>query len=159
MTEQVKIKLMPDGRMPERKTAGAAAWDCYARINDKYEPKDTLFWDSGELGQKVPLGFSMELPKGYHAEILARSSLGTKTGLRVSNGVGIIDSDYRGEVCIILDNMDWFDRSKVKDGDRIAQMLIVKDPDVELVQAEKLSETERGAGGFGSTGLNDVAED
>lgn len=158
MTEQVKIKLMPGGRMPKKKTAGAAAWDCYARV-------DYLRWMfPGEKGIKVPLGFAIELPEGYHAEILLRSSMGIKTGLRVSNSTGLIDSDYRGEVNIILDNVRNAMEGRtgvegIGDGDRIAQMLIVKDPDVELVQAEKLSETERGAGGFGSTGLNDVAED
>ena len=152
MTEQVKIKLMSGGHMPEKKSAGAAAWDCYARIHEKHIPTDQLVIAGRDMGVKIPLGFALELPEGYHAEILPRSSMGVKTGLRVSNGVGIIDSDYRGEVCIILDNMDSFDRSLVKNGDRIAQMLVVKDPDVELVQVEDLSETERGTGGFGSTG-------
>ena len=150
--EVVKIKVLPGGRMPEKKTAGAAAWDCYARINVPEAPKDEMWIPKGHRGAKVPLGFAMELPEGYHAEIFPRSSTGAKTPLRVSNSAGIIDSDYRGEVCIILDNMDSFDRSLVKNGDRIAQMLVVKDPDVELVQVEDLSETERGTGGFGSTG-------
>ncbi|WP_105326124.1 dUTP diphosphatase [Acidaminococcus provencensis] len=159
MTEQVKIKLMPGGRMPKKKTAGAAAWDCYARIHEKYSPTDQLVLSAMDMGAKVPLGFAMELPKGYHAEILPRSSIGVKTKFRVSNSTGIIDSDYRGEVCIILDNISLVKRACIKDGDRIAQMLIVKDPDVELVQAEKLSETERGTGGFGSTGRRDRQEE
>lgn len=147
----VKIKLMPGGRMPEKKTAGAASWDCYARV-------DYCRWIfPGEKGIKVPLGFAIELPEGYHAEILLRSSMGVKTGLRVFNGTGLIDSDYRGEVNIILDNVRNAMEGRtgvegIGDGDRIAQMIIVKDPEVELVEADELSETKRGTGGFGSTG-------
>ena len=85
----VKIKIFPGGHMPEKKTQGAAAYDCYARV-------DYCRWIfPGEKGIKVPLGFAIELPEGYHAEILLRSSMGIKTGLRVSNGTGLIDSDYR----------------------------------------------------------------
>ena len=105
MIDQVKIKLMPGGHMPEKKSAGAAAWDCYARIHEKYIPTDQMVIVGWDMGVKVPLGFAIELPKGYHAEILPRSSMGTKTKVRVSNSTGIIDSDYRGEVCIILDNV------------------------------------------------------
>ena len=90
--------------------------------------------------------------------------MGIKTGLRVSNGTGLIDSDYRGEVNIILDNARNAMEGRtgvegIGDGDRIAQMVIVKDPDVELVQAEKLSETERGNGGFGKAVTNDGQSD
>lgn len=150
MTEQVKIKLMPGGHMPEKKTAGAAAWDCYARIEG--EPLSTKAIAGRERSVKIPLGFALELPAGYHAEIVPRSSMGFKTGLRMSNSVGVIDSDYRGEVCQLLDNVSLANVENIKDGDRVAQMLIVKDPDVELVQVENLSETDRGTGGFGSTG-------
>lgn len=152
----VKIKLLPGGKMPEKKTAGAAAWDCFARINGT-----TLV---GINAIVIPLGFALELPPGYHAEILPRSSTGLKTRLRVPNSVGIIDSDYRGEVGFICENTDYrtygpfgYDglRAKpyeVSNGDRIAQMLIKKDDDVDLVEVDELSETERGSGGFGSTG-------
>ena len=152
----VKIKLMPGGHMPEKKTAGAAAWDCYARIRNDFPPVGIKEIRDDEFGNKIPLGFAMELPKGYHAEIYPRSSLGTKTRLRVSNSVGIIDSDYRGEVCVVLDNIGgpipFPFPYRICDEDRIAQMIIVKDPEVELVEADELSETKRGIGGFGSTG-------
>lgn len=152
----VKIKVLPGGHMPEKKTEGAAAWDCYARIRNDLPPVGIKEIRDDQFGNKIPLGFAMELPKGYHVEIYPRSSLGTKTTLRISNSVGIIDSDYRGEVCVILDNIGYFEHLEtVKDGDRIAQMLIVKDPEVELIQADELSETARGTGGFGSTGRND----
>lgn len=149
---QVKIKVLPGGHMPEKKTDGAAAYDCYARICSQYTTKDELIIFQGQTSVKVPLGFAVELPEGYHAEIYLRSSLGAKTPLRVSNSVGIIDSDYRGEVCVILDNITKFLGWKIRNGERIAQMIIVKDPEVELVEVDELSETKRGTGGFGSTG-------
>lgn len=153
---QVKIKVLPGGHMPEKKTAGAAAWDCYARIRNDFPPVGIKEIRDYEFGNKIPLGFAIELPKGYHAEIYPRSSLGTKTRLRVSNSVGIIDSDYRGEVCVVLDNIGgpipFPFPYRICAEDRIAQMIIVKDPEVELVQVEELTPTERGNGGFGSTG-------
>ena len=94
----VKIKVLPGGKMPVKKTAGAAAWDCYARIDVPEAPKDEMWIPKGHRGAKVPLGFAMEIPEGYHAEIFLRSSTGAKTPFRVSNSAGIIDSDYRGEV-------------------------------------------------------------
>lgn len=148
----VKIKLFPGGKMPVKKTAGAAAWDCYARIDVPEAPKDEMWIPKGHRGAKVPLGFAMEIPEGYHAEIFLRSSTGAKTPFRVSNSAGIIDSDYRGEVCALIDNINWCMPEVVRDGDRIVQMLIVKDPDVELVEADELSKTDRGASSFGSTG-------
>lgn len=156
----VKVKLLPGGKMPEKKSAGAAAWDCYARIKNDWGN----FIDVREA-TCIPLGFALELPPGYHAEIYPRSSTGLKTRLRVPNSVGIIDSDYRGEVKFIAESNDIQVCSgygcsafasiasvEVKNGDRIAQMLIKKDDDVDIVQVDELSETERGTGGFGSTG-------
>lgn len=153
---QVKIKVLPGGHMPKKQTDGAAAWDCYARIKAEGQYGNTtsgrISISIGAAGIKIPLGFAMELPDGYHAEIIPRSSMGTKSPLRISNSVGIIDSDYRGEVCMIFDNNNDYVAWLIRNGERIAQMIIVKDPEVELVEAEELSETERGAGGFGSTG-------
>lgn len=153
---QIKIKVLPGGHMPKKQTEGAAAWDCYARIRNDFPPVGIKEIRDYEFGNKIPLGFAIELPKGYHAEIYPRSSLGTTTRLRVSNSVGIIDSDYRGEVCVVLDNIGgpipFPFPYRICDEDRIAQMIIVKDPEVELVEADELSETKRGTGGFGSTG-------
>ncbi len=152
----VKIKLLPGGKMPVKKTAGAAAFDCYARI------KNVTGTDYGFVGEHpvlVPLGFALELPKGYHAEIYLRSSIGLNTKLRAPNSVGIIDSDYRGEVCAILEStsvgpiMGGITPIKVENGQRIAQMIIKKDEDIEFLQVDELSETERGENGFGSTGV------
>lgn len=149
---QVKIKVLEGGKMPTKSTEGAAAYDCYAN-------------ETVEVGYNpvlIGLGFALELPEGYHAEIVPRSSIGLKTNLRQPNCVGIIDSDYRGEVKAMYElkpmlgvNRDAFYPSMgyvILKGDRIAQMIIKKNEDVELVEVEELSDTERGVGGFGSTG-------
>lgn len=152
----VKIKVLPGGLMPEKKTAGAAAWDCHARIQHPAlsgRERYVTWIHGGETSVVIPLGFAMEIPAGYHAEIYPRSYLGAKRDLRLSNSVGIIDSDYRGEVCAILDNVNQDGEDEVvKHGERIVQMIIVKDPDVELTQVYELDETERGDSRFGSTG-------
>lgn len=162
--QKIKIKLLPGGKMPERKTDGAAAFDVFCRLD---KPVKIQASDGAVL---IPLGFALELPPGYVAYILPRSSTGLKTPLRIPNSIGVIDSDYRGEVHGIFS----FDNSKyqneydvfsvslyrvhpatweINNGDRLCQMIIDKLPDVELVQAEELSETDRGSGGFGSTGV------
>lgn len=137
---QVKIELVPGGVKPEKKTPGAAAYDCYARV-DKILVAPAI----------IPLGFKIELPEGYHAEIVPRSSIGLMTTLRMANSVGIIDSDYRGEVGFIGES-SLSEPVVIKKGDRIAQMLIKRNIEVDLVEVDKLSCTERGEKGFGSTG-------
>ncbi|MBR6636591.1 MAG: dUTP diphosphatase [Phascolarctobacterium sp.] len=151
MSVKVKIKILPGGKMPERKTACAAAYDCYAKEDVTVGEHPTL----------IGLGFALELPEGYHAEIVPRSSIGLKTNLRQPNCVGIIDSDYRGEVKAMYESklvtacgmlQITFKPVHIKAGERIAQMLIKKNEDVTLVEVDELSETDRGDGGFGSTG-------
>lgn len=158
----VKIKLLPGGKMPEKKSAGAAAWDCFAR-------EDTIVKAAPVL---IGLGFMAEPPEGYYLEIVPRSSTGLKTNLRQPNSIGVIDSDYRGEVKAMYESK--IEERKVahsgtvfsaavykcvgtatliKAGDRIAQMILRKKYDADLVEVEELSETERGTGGFGSTGM------
>lgn len=156
----VKIKLLPGGKMPEKKTAGAAAWDCFAR-------EDTIVKAAPVL---IGLGFMAEPPEGYYLEIVPRSSTGLKTNLRQPNSIGVIDSDYRGEVKAMYESK--IEERKVihssavccpvykcvgtttiiQAGERIAQMILRKKYDAELVEVDELSETERGTGGFGSTG-------
>lgn len=149
----VKIKLLPGGKMPEKKSAGAAAWDCFAR-------EDVIVREAPVL---VGLGFMAEPPEGYYLEIVPRSSTGLKTPLRQPNSVGIIDADYRGEVKAMYEvPVGLRDFSigvqisvrefVIQSGDRIAQMILRKMEEVDLVQVDELSETERGAKGFGSTG-------
>lgn len=99
----------------------------------------------------VPTGLYMEIPEGYEGQVRPRSGLAIKSGITVLNSPGTIDADYRGQVCVILINLS--DKPFViNSGDRIAQLIIAKCEQVEPVQVETLSETERGAGGFGHTG-------
>src|SRR5699024_5922988 len=99
----------------------------------------------------IPTGLSMELPAGYEAQIRPRSGLALKNGITLLNAPGTIDADYRGDIGIILVNLST-DNFIVQPGDRIAQMVIAKYEQIQWEQVEDLSETERGAGGFGSTG-------
>ena len=138
----VKIKLIEGGKMPTKGTDGAACYDCYARCDCAVTSNTTI----------IPLGFAMEIPEGYHAKIFPRSSTGLKTNIRMANSVGIIDADYRGEVGFIAEAKHGC-YNFVRKGERIAQMMIEKNVDVELVQVDELSDTARGTGGFGSTGV------
>ena len=99
----------------------------------------------------VPTGLFIELPVGYEAQIRPRSGLAFKNGLTVLNSPGTIDADYRGEVKVILVNLSKEDFI-INDGERIAQMVISKHEQAEWIEVEELLETERGSGGFGSTG-------
>lgn len=99
----------------------------------------------------IPTGIFMELPVGYEAQVRPRSGLAAKKGITVLNAPGTIDADYRGEVGVILVNLSLED-FVVERGERVAQMVIAKHERAEWDQVEALSETERGAGGFGSTG-------
>ena len=99
----------------------------------------------------IPTGLFLELPIGYEAQIRSRSGLAFKSGLTVLNSPGTIDADYRGEVKVILVNLSKEDFI-ISDGERIAQMIIAKHEQAEWIEVEQVQETERGSGGFGSTG-------
>ena len=99
----------------------------------------------------VPTGLFMEIPVGYEGQVRPRSGLAIKSGITVLNSPGTIDADYRGEVKVILINLSEND-FVINSGDRIAQLVIAKCEQMEVVEVETLSETERGAGGFGHTG-------
>ena len=101
----------------------------------------------------VKTGLFIELPVGYEAQVRPRSGLARKKGITVLNSPGTIDADYRGEICVILINLSQ-EPFVINDGERIAQMVVARHEQAELVQVEELSETERGAGGFGHTGKN-----
>lgn len=141
----VKIVLLKEGKIPAFKTTGAACADCYARGTE-----DFLVTIPSFSTVIVPLGFKMEIPEGYYAEIRSRSGLSAK-GINVA--IGTIDCDYRGEVGAIVTNMSVED-FHVHGGDRIAQIMIKKIVKWHgfLVGEDSLSSTERGTGGFGSTG-------
>lgn len=106
---------------------------------------------------KIGTGIAMEIPNGYFGAIFARSGMATKRGLRPANCVGVIDSDYRGEIIVPLHN-DTDKCETIRDGDRIAQMVIMPYLGVKLNEVEELDNTERGAGGFGSTGMSNNIE-
>lgn len=100
----------------------------------------------------VPTGLFIALPPGYEAQVRPRSGLAIKRGISVLNAPGTIDADYRGEVCVVLVNLS-ADDFTIEDGERIAQMVVARHEQVEWEETEILSETERGAGGFGHTGV------
>ncbi len=149
MEAKLRVKLEEGATAPRRTSEGAAGYDLYA-----YNPDGRPLFLEKRL--MVRTGCSVAIPPGYYGRIAERSSLAWKYG--VSVGGGVIDCDYRGEVKVILskDNDMFF---SVRHGDRIAQLILEKisTPEVEVV--ESLDDTERGEGGFGSTGLNDTVKD
>ena len=139
-------KVRENAIMPSRATSGSAGYDLHACID-----KD-LTIKKGDL-IRVPCGIAIELPSSeYAAFIFARSGLGIKYGISLSNGVGVIDSDYRGEIQVGLCRTSDGDPYTIKNGDRIAQMIIMPVSNVNFKLVENLGESERGSGGFGSTG-------
>lgn len=141
MTKQAKIRLIDEDCMPIRMSAGAAGFDLVAA--------ETVTIDRDQH-VAVRCGFAIALPPAFEAQIRPRSS-SIKRGLVVPNSPGTIDSDYRGEVRVLLRNVSP-QPVTVQRGDRIAQMVIKEVPQVNLVVVDAISDTERGAGGFGSTG-------
>ena len=136
----MKIKLIQNGKMPVRMTGGACAFDCWARAYDPIpEFRQIRYW----------LGFSLEVPEGFAALILPRSSI-CRTSMRLTNGVGLIDRDYRGEVSAVFDVVGE-GNLLYGVGERVAQMLIVPAPLIQLEPVDELSTTSRGEGGYGST--------
>ena len=143
--KNLQIKLLrPNARPPERATAGSAGFDISACLDGKTVIKP------GET-RMIGSGFAAALEPGYAAFVYARSGLGIKHGMIPANCVGVIDSDYRGEVIVGLKNTS--DAAfTVNDGDRIAQMVIAKYELPEITLSGELDETPRGGGGFGSSG-------
>ena len=143
---QIKIKRINNGKLPEYKTTGASGADCYARIDNAVVIKAKKI-------ETIPLGFAVEIPAGYEMQIRPRSGLARKDGVKAV--LGTIDSDYRGEVCAIIFNDSEKD-FEVKDGDRIAQAVVAPVIQANWDVVESLSDTERGDGGFGSTGVKEI---
>jgi len=146
MTVKLKIKKLKNCTgMPSYQTSGAAGMDLHAGIESPVEimPMERKL---------IPTGISIELPAGYEAQVRPRSGLSIKHGITLINCVGTIDEDYRGEVCVGLINLS-NEPYTVSSGERIAQMIIAPVTHAEIVQVEELALTERGAGGFGSTGV------
>lgn len=131
--------------MPRYETAGSAGFDLPAYL------KEPVTLKPGDR-KLIPTGIFMELPEGFEAQVRARSGLSIKHGIGLVNGVGTVDSDYRGELLVPLIN--WGQAPFViEDGQRIAQVVIARYEQAELMPAESLDETERGSGGFGHTGV------
>jgi len=146
--EAVRIRvarLKPRARLPRRMSPGASGWDLSACL------ESPLRIGPGRRAV-VPTGIALELPPGFEAQVRPRSGLAAKHGVGILNAPGTIDSDYRGEVCVILIN--WGDSDfVVRHGDRIAQIVFVQPLLARLRWADVLSSTKRGRGGFGHTGL------
>lgn len=141
----VKIKkLNENAKLPERGSAAAAGYDVFAYLDESIElrPHETV---------KISTGLSVEFPEGYFMGVFARSGLATKEGLRPSNCVGVVDSDYRGAVIVALHNDSEVTRI-IEPNEKIAQLIIMPFLTWELEEVNELSETARGGNGFGSTG-------
>lgn len=138
----VNIQKMRDSAvLPEYKTEGAAGFDLFAA--------EQVYLDAHQTA-KVALGWAFEIPEGYELQIRPRSGVTLNTGIRVA--LGTIDSDYRGEVSVIVDNIREHARS-IDIGERIAQAVLNKVPRARFVKVPELTNTNRGTGGFGSTGV------
>ena len=144
MDPPIEVKVVrthPDAALPVRGSEYAAGWDIRAVERTIVEFRSSTM---------VPTGLKVAIPAGYEGQIRARSSLGRK-GLILPHSIGTIDADYRGEIGVILINLS-VDDFVVTDGERIAQMIVTPYTKVQWLDVEELSITERGEGGFGSTG-------
>ena len=142
----MKLKIISkSGVLPKYETEGAAGFDIRAYL------KNDFILKSGERAL-VPTGLFFQIPKGYEAQVRARSGLAIRNGIGLVNGIGTVDSDYRGEIKVPLINWSNEDFT-IHNGDRIAQVVINRYEYVEFEITDKLSYTERGEGGFGHTGV------
>lgn len=143
----MKVKIVKNNpfSLPAYETKGSAGVDLQAYVQEPItlKPMERML---------VPTGLFIEIPEGYEAQVRARSGLAIKHGISLVNGIGTIDSDYRGEIKVILINLGDKDFT-INNGDRIAQMVFIKHERPELELVEELGDTERGAGGFGHTGV------
>ncbi|MFH0976952.1 MAG: dUTP diphosphatase [Spirochaetota bacterium] len=140
----VKIKLFPQANIPEYKSPGSAGADVFASL------PEPVTLEPGDI-KLIPTGIAVEIPEGYEAQIRPRSGLALNHGLTLLNTPGTIDSDYRGEVKIILANLGRKSFT-VENGMRIAQMVFSRVYRAQFAVTEEISATERNEGGFGHTG-------
>ena len=147
MSVKVRIERLPHAAgLPVYATAGAAGADLVAAVDEPVEM-------APGARALIPTGFRMALPAGYEAQVRPRSGLALRDGVMVLNTPGTIDADYRGEVQVILANLG--DAPfQVERGMRIAQMVVAPAPQAAFIEVDGLDETERGSGGFGSTGTS-----
>lgn len=139
----VKYKYVGEYEKPKKQTVGSAGIDLFNNTDKAFtiKPNESVY---------IPTGMFVEIPEGYVGLLFARGSLGYKYGCTLTNSVGVIDSDYRGEIMARITNISQ-ESHTIKAGERCIQLVIVPVPDTEYVE-EELSDSERGTGGFGSTG-------
>ncbi len=148
MSNDVEVKIIrcrAGARLPQYMTAAAAGMDLYVRLEN-----DVVLPVGGRV--MLPTGIAIALPEGYEAQVRPRSGLAAKYGVTLLNTPGTIDADYRGEISVILVNHGLED-FMIKDGERVAQMIIAPVSRCRLQLLDNLDETERGSGGFGHTGV------
>lgn len=141
---EIKVVNKSGFDVPQHETSASAGVDLRSTQNVKLEPLQRAI---------VKTGLFIELPEGFEAQIRPRSGMAAKQGVTVLNSPGTIDADYRGEIGVILVNLS-NEAVEIKIGDRIAQMVIAKHERVNFIPVVKLTDTNRGSGGFGSTGKN-----
>ncbi|MEW8973464.1 MAG: dUTP diphosphatase [Tissierellaceae bacterium] len=143
----MNIKIVNNSSLPlpNYKTEGSSGIDLYANILEPIElkPFERVL---------VPTGLFMAIPRGYEGQIRGRSGLALNHGITLANGIGTIDSDYRGEIKIILINLSQ-ETFVINNGDRIAQFVLSKYENIEFEEVKSLEDTDRGDGGFGHTGI------
>ncbi len=142
----VNIKNTSNHPLPAYETQGSAGIDLRANLSETLtlQPLERVL---------VKTGLFLELPESYEAQVRPRSGLALKKGITVLNAPGTIDADYRGEIGVILINLSQ-EKFSIHDGDRIAQLVFAQVEQAALIEVNELNETKRGAGGFGSTGVN-----
>lgn len=145
MLELPVKKLDEAAIIPEIAYEGDAGFDLRSLVNITLEPFERAL---------VPTGLAVAIPEGYAGFVLPRSGSAIKQGLSLVNAPGLIDSGYRGELCCICINLDAHNPIEIHAGDRIAQLVIMQVEQLKLIEVSELSETQRGAGGFGSSGLS-----
>ena len=138
-------RLRPEARLPALAHPGDAGLDLASTIDVTIQPLERAM---------IPTGLAVAIPGGFAGLVLPRSGLASRQGLTLANAPGLIDSGYRGEITCAVVNLDREEPVPIRRGDRIAQLLLVPAPQVEPRWAEELPESERGEGGFGSTGMS-----
>ncbi len=144
MAVKIPTLLGEGARLPEYKTSGSAGADLKARL-------DEAIWLKPMERRAVPTGLRIQIPEGYEAQVRPRSGLALEKGLTCLNSPGTIDSDYRGEIRVILVNLG-SEAVKIENGDRIAQLVLSPCAKADFQPVDSIAESARGEGGFGSTG-------
>ena len=153
-------RLTDTAKIPTRGSEYAAGYDLYVDVRstpalddyrEQFRKNHGVIFIKPHTNAKISTGISVAIPKGHFGAIFARSGLASKQGLRPANCVGVIDADYRGPVMVALHN-DSNITAQVNDGERIAQLVILPCQDIEFEEVDTLDTTDRGSGGFGSTG-------